>query len=242
MMQASRTEFKLRYFTHSLVYVLGFLLPWNRWLPMGEKTMWVTLAAWPARHGWLSFESASELWLSFGIACALIGAWLRVWGSSYLGAGVVQDGELHGDAVVADGPYRHMRNPLYVGTIFNTLALALLMPPSGAVFAVIGIVVIQLRLIGGEERYLTETLGVPYLNYKAAVPRLAPSVKAKVPGSGVRPRWIEGMLAETYAIGTVIAFAVFGWQFNSMLLVKGVLISFGLSLVVRAFLPKVKQT
>ena len=240
MMTASRIEFKLRYFTHSVVYVLGFLLPWNRWVGFGERTTWVTVAGWLGRHGWLSFQTGSELVLSFGIACAVIGAWLRVWGSSYLGAGVVQDGAMHGDAVVADGPYRHLRNPLYLGTIFNTLAIALLMAPAGAVFAVVGILLIQMRLAGGEERYLTEQIGVPYLRYKTAVPRWMPSIAAKTPASGVKPRWIEGMLAETYVIGVAVVFVAFGWRYDSWLMIKGVLISFGLSLVVRAFLPGAK--
>jgi hypothetical protein len=38
--------------------------------------------------------------------------------------------------------------------------------------------------------------------------------------------------------GVVITFALLGWRYNSMLLIKGVLISLGVSLIVRAFLPK----
>jgi hypothetical protein len=36
----------------------------------------------------------------------------------------------------------------------------------------------------------------------------------------------------------VISFAVLGWRYNSILLIKGVLVSLGISLIVRAFLPK----
>jgi protein-S-isoprenylcysteine O-methyltransferase Ste14 len=45
------------------------------------------------------------------IASALI----RVWGSAYLGREVVHDHALHSEALRADGPYRHTRNPLYFG-------------------------------------------------------------------------------------------------------------------------------
>jgi hypothetical protein len=38
--------------------------------------------------------------------------------------------------------------------------------------------------------------------------------------------------------GVVVTFAALGWRYNSILLIKGVLISLGLSLIVRAFLPK----
>ena len=54
--------------------------------------------------------------------------WARMKGRTALG----------GEGVVADGPYRHMRNPLYLGAWVHTLALALLMPASGALFTVAG--------------------------------------------------------------------------------------------------------
>jgi hypothetical protein len=45
-------------------------------------------------------------------------------------------------------------------------------------------------------------------------------------------------LGEIYMWGVVVTFAVLGWRYNSILLIKGVLISLGLSLIIRAFLPK----
>ena len=77
--------------------------------------------------------------------------------------------------VVADGPYRYMRNPLYLGTMLHTLAVALLMPLSGALFAVVAIAIEQMRLIGGEEAFLEGKLGERYLAYKQAVPRIVPA-------------------------------------------------------------------
>ncbi len=38
--------------------------------------------------------------------------------------------------------------------------------------------------------------------------------------------------------GVFVSFAVLGWRYNSVLIIKGVLISLGVSLIVRAFLPK----
>jgi len=52
------------------------------------------------------------------------------------------------------GPYRHLRNPLYLGAWVNTLAVALLMPASGAVFTIVLIVLFQMRLILAEESFL----------------------------------------------------------------------------------------
>ena len=38
--------------------------------------------------------------------------------------------------------------------------------------------------------------------------------------------------------GVVATFAIFGWRYNSILLIKGVLISLGISLIIRALLPR----
>jgi protein-S-isoprenylcysteine O-methyltransferase Ste14 len=237
-MKATPFEFRFRFLIHTIIYFLGFIAPWNYWLHLDTIRTWQLLASWPARNGWMSFSASTVLVLFIGIACALKGAALRTWGSAYLGASIVQDAAMHGDGVVAAGPYRHVRNPLYLGTFAHTLALALLMPPSGAIFCIVAIGVIQLRLILAEEPFLTTKLGGPYIAYCAKVPRLLFSLKPRVPASTIRPAWPTAFLGEIYMWGVVVTFVVFGWRYNSILLIKGVLISLGVSLIVRAFIPK----
>jgi hypothetical protein len=145
---------------------------------------------------------------------------------------------MHGEGVVAAGPYRYVRNPLYLGTFAHTFALALLMPPSGAIFCIVAIGLMQLRLILAEEPFLTTKLGEPYLAYCAKVPRLIPALTPRVPASTIQPAWPTAFLGEIYMWGVVISFAVLGWRYNSILLTKAVLISLGISLIARAFLPK----
>jgi hypothetical protein len=145
---------------------------------------------------------------------------------------------MHGDSVVAAGPYRYLRNPLYLGTYFHTFALALLMPPSGAIFSIVAIAFLQLRLIAAEESFLTAQLGAPYLAYCAKVPRLFPSFTPRVPASTAQPTWTKAFLSEIYMWGVFLSFAVLGWHYNSVLIIKGVLISLGVSLIVRAFIPQ----
>ena len=41
-------------------------------------------------------------------------------------------------------------------------------------------------------------------------------------------------------LGVVVTFATLGWGFNSLMLIKGIVVSLGLSLIVRAFIPKPK--
>jgi hypothetical protein len=38
--------------------------------------------------------------------------------------------------------------------------------------------------------------------------------------------------------GAVLTFALFGWRYNSFLIIKGIIVSLGISLIARAFIPK----
>jgi protein-S-isoprenylcysteine O-methyltransferase Ste14 len=237
-MKATPFEFRFRFFILAVIYFLGFLAAWNYWLHLDSIRTWQLLAAWPARSGWISFSAATIVVLLLGILCAFTAAFLRTWATAYLGPSIVQDSSMHGEGVVASGPYRHLRNPLYLGTFIHTFALALLMPPSGALFCIVAVFLFQLRLIAGEESFLTTKLGEPYLAYRTKVPSLIPAITPRVPPSTQQPNWPIAFLGEIYMWGVVVTFAIFGWRYNSILLIRGVLISLGISLVIRAFLPK----
>jgi protein-S-isoprenylcysteine O-methyltransferase Ste14 len=241
-MKATPLEFRFRFYILAGIFFLGFAAPWDYWLHADSIRTWQLLASWPARSGWLSFSTATIIVLLIGIACALIGALLRTWATTYLSPSVVQGHDMHGESVIAAGPYRFVRNPLYLGNLIHSLALALLMPPTGAVFCILAISIFQLRLIAAEESFLTAKLGDPYLAYCAKVPRLVPALTPRIPASPIQPRWLLAILGEIYMWGVVAVFAIFGWRYNSMLLIKGVLISFGLSLIVRAFFIGSKAT
>jgi protein-S-isoprenylcysteine O-methyltransferase Ste14 len=237
-MKASTLEFRFRFFILAVIYLLGFAVPWNYWLHLDSIRTWQLLAAWPARSGWISFSNATIAVLLLGIFCALIGAFLRTWGTAYLSPSIVQDAAMHGEGIIAAGPYRYVRNPLYLGNFIHTFALALLMPPSGAIFCILAISIFQLRLIAAEESFLTAKLGEPYAAYCAKVPGLLPAFTARVPASTLQPKWPTAFLGEIYMWGVVVSFAILGWRYNSILIIKGVLISLGISLIVRAFIPK----
>ena len=237
-MKATALEFRLRSLIHAVIYVLGFWAPWNYLLHLDTIRTWQLLAAYLYRAGWLSFSAGTIAVLSAGILLATLAAALRTWASAYIGASIVLSSALHGDQVVAAGPYRYLRNPLYLGTFVHTLVLALLMPPSGAVFSIILIAIVQLRLIAAEEAFLTQQLGEHYLAYRAQVPSLFPALRAKLPASHVLPNWSAAFLGEIYMWGVALSFAMAGWRYNAFLIIQGVIVSFGLGLVTRAFIPK----
>jgi protein-S-isoprenylcysteine O-methyltransferase Ste14 len=239
-MKATAFEFRARFWIILAIYTLGFTTPWDavwRIDPHGiNGDVWGGLAAALARTWALSIGAAFNAVLVAAIVCAAVGAWLRMWGTATLGVDVMSDHSFRGDRVVAAGPYRYLRNPLYVGSWLNTLALTLLMRPSGAVFTVVALVGFQVRLILGEEAFLRGKLGEAYVEYLRAVPRIVPRFKVRVSGfegSGTRARWDHAAVAEVYMWMSAAGFAVLGWRYNAMLLLKCVLVSLGMSLVVR---------
>ena len=249
-MKATRFEFRYRLTIGFFIYLLGFWAPWRLWTPWirygpfaGRSTStWLELSGALASTHLLPLQYATLTVTILAILLAALGAAFRVWGTAYLGAGIVTSGAMHAQSVVAAGPYRYVRNPLYFGIFVFSLAVSILMPPTGAIFFVIAIFVQILRLILGEEEYLTGQSGEPYIAYKKRVPRLFPSPMPRVPASPAKPRWIEATLTETYPVGMTLCFAVLSWRYNALLLTQAVVICFGLSLIVRAFIVKRPET
>ncbi len=248
MFKASSIEYRYRYVLHTVIYVLGFIAPWNYVLhldPTGPNAhLWGVLAVQFSRLGLGSIATSFNVLLAIGIAMAVLGAFLRTWGAAYLGANVVQSETMHtaqavpATGMLQDGPFRHVRNPLYVGTFLHTLALVLLMPVSGAIFTIVAIGVLQVRLILAEEPYLSAKLGAPYAAYCALVPRIVPSLRPRITSTGLKPRWAQAALGEIYMWCVAVSFAAVGWQYDAVLLIKCVVVSFGVSLVARAFAPR----
>jgi hypothetical protein len=232
-------EFRLRFWIFGLIYVLGFSVPWDWALHLDgsgpNAHTWGRLAVELTKTGSIAIDGAFNVVLAVAMALAFAGAWLRTWGSAYLDSDAVLDPALRSEPLTADGPYRYVRNPLCLGTMFLTLALAVLMPASGAVFAVAAIALLLGRLIFVEERFLAQSLGTPYAEYCARVGRIVPALRPQIPARGERPHWLRAFLGEIFAWGVAGSFAAAGWRYNAGLLTQCVLVSLGVWLIVRAF-------
>lgn len=240
-MKATNFEFRFRFYIIVFLYLLGFWAPWtwtvgHYWPP--ASTAWLGLSTTLAHLGFMRLDGASLLVTGLAILAGLVGAALRVWGTAYLSASVVHSGAMHGDRMMAAGPYRHVRNPLYLGSFFMAISIAILMPPSGAVVFLVLLGFFYFRLILGEEAFLAGQLGPPYLEYKKHVPRLLPSLRPRIPQSAAQPQWGTSLLAELLPVGYALCLAVLAWRYEPLLLVRCLLICFGISLVARALLPK----
>ena len=215
-MRATEFEFRNRWWFFGAIFGISFSLFAVDHLPAGARLAdylaGVTRASPPAVEH-----------LVFGVAAAimLVAALLRTWGSAYLGRDVVHDGAVRSETLRADGPYRRVRNPLYLGNGLMALAMAAIAPAPGAALMVIGIPLFCLRLIGREEAALDAELGEPYRAFVRAVPRLWPSLRSRIPAGGGRPDWTNGLAAEAYFWSFALGAAGFAATLNIVWLYAG---------------------
>lgn len=228
---------------NAAIIILGFWAPWIEAWGIGRRmTLLEGLALELGRTGVVRFTVAVPVVIVLSALIAAIGAALRVWGTAYLGTGTVNSLNMKAGGVVADGPYRYVRNPLYLGLWFMVAAMAFIMPVTGALFAMVLISVFLLRLILGEEAFLSAQIGEVYKAYQRAVPRLIPRLRSPLQKSGGRPHWMLAVMAELTPIGVFVSLAFLSWGYDSRLMGRTILIFFGASLVVRALMPQTPAT
>lgn len=119
-----------------------------------------------AAFAWLSKPDLTSL--AIGLPVSVLGLMLRAWAAGHLAKN---------RQLAASGPYAHVRNPLYIGTLIVALGLViasrepLLAVIFGAVFFLIYLPVIEL-----EEQHLRK-LFPGYEEYAAQVPVLLPRLQ-----------------------------------------------------------------
>jgi protein-S-isoprenylcysteine O-methyltransferase Ste14 len=237
-MKAPDLVFRFRLLIFIALYLIGFVAPWG--LRGGQPgTLWLAASTILARSGWMTLAAATVTVTLISVACLVLGTILRVWGTAYLGSGVMRGSAMQGDQLVAAGPYRYVRNPLYLGAWLLALGVSVLMPPSGAAFFLVAFSFFTLLLIRAEERFLETSQGEVYQQYRRKVPRLWPRLTGgNLAAGAVRPHWVQAFLAETYPVTITVCFAVLAWRYNARILVQCVLVCYGVSLVVRALMGK----
>jgi protein-S-isoprenylcysteine O-methyltransferase Ste14 len=194
--RASEFEFHNRFWIFGLIFSAGFacysLDPTNAAVAIGRGDDVVV-------RGLFAFGTL------LSILCALV----RSWATAYLKSSVVHDRGLHSDHLVADGPYRYVRNPLYLGNNLLALGLGLMASRVGYPVIGLGVMFFNYRLILREEAGLLASEGESFQRYLDDVPRLLPSFTPQVPSGGSRPNWIDGISAECFMWGFALGMAEF---------------------------------
>ncbi len=152
---------------------------------------------------------ANPSWNSFGggLAVLILGESIRFWGVAFAGSATRTTGAAGGDRLVTDGPYGHMRNPLYVGNFFISLGFLIMswvwIPWMILVF--IALFGLQYSLIVHlEEEYLSRRFKNAYDEYRQSVPRWIPRLKAYQGLEKSDPRFINTLKSERNTLQAIV--------------------------------------
>ena len=205
--RATNFEFRYRFWVFGALFWLAFAS-----YSLDHQNAGAALVEWLARVRQGSApDAAYRAVFAVGALFCIAAALLRTWATAYLHAAVMVDMRLHTARLVADGPYRYVRNPLYLGNILLALGFATMASRLGFLILVGGMILFDYRLILREEAEIGTSQGESYRAYCVAVPRLLPSLRPRVPAAGGTPNWSDGFLGEAFMwvlAASVAAFAI----------------------------------
>lgn len=208
-LEATAFEFRARVWLSGGLFLVAGLSLWID--PESVASRLLRLAGLQAGSpGWSHGMRALIL---FGATLVAAAAALRTWANAWLQSGVVRDRSLRTERLLVDGPYRHVRNPLYLGSLMFAVGLSLTTSLLGGLILLGGHLLLFSRIIRREEAAMLAAHGGAYQRYREAVPRLLPAARARLPASGAAPRWGQALRGESWGwglAGSAFALAVTG--------------------------------
>lgn len=195
-MRATRFEFEHRFWIILAIYFIGFALTGN-----DHTSLIIWLRHWIAPsigRDSVEAETFVRIVMTIGALLVFLAAGIRTWAAAFLRTDIVHDTAQHSEALVADGPFRYTRNPLYLATVLMAAGIGILASRSGFVFLVVANWIFVYRLIFREEEALRANQRESYLAYCRSVPRFWPSIRPTLPSGNLKPQWAQAFAGETF--------------------------------------------
>jgi len=230
-MRATLVEFRQRFYIIGACFCIAFFIS-----RVQRESVWISLSAWLSTIDHLSTGANALVVGIFVSLCVVVAALLRTWGAAYLHSTVVHDPALRTEKIVAVGPFRYLRNPLYLGTILLALGTAPMLSGWGALFLLATIIIFSLRLIGREESEMARTHGSSYDEYCRRVPSLVPRLASASTSRPAAPEWPQAIVGELWFWGFAAATVCYAFTFRFDWYGRIILGGFGLYLIGRGLL------
>jgi protein-S-isoprenylcysteine O-methyltransferase Ste14 len=203
-MKATNWEFTNRALVFGLIF--GFTFPLY---VVDHENSTAVLANWLGARFQMDADRLAHFLFAGAALLLVVAALIRTWASAYLQAEIVYAADVKSQSLVADGPYRYVRNPLYAANVLMAVGMGSMMSRTGFLVVVVAMLVFCYRLIHREEAELQASQGEQYERYRRAVPRLLPSLWPRVAASGRKANWGAGFKAESWYWGFAVALMAF---------------------------------
>ncbi|HET7152205.1 MAG TPA: isoprenylcysteine carboxylmethyltransferase family protein [Candidatus Kapabacteria bacterium] len=167
---------------------------------------------------WVAAPTAGSL--ACGIALALLGEMMRLWGVGYAGPETRTVDAPGGNRLITTGAFAYVRNPIYFGNMLLYVGIAIM---SNVWWVpIVGYSYFQLQyalIISAEEEYLTKTYGDEYFVYRKNVRRYIPRLTAYRTNSPIFRQFdlMSGLRSEirtfqAITVATLIMSAIAIWK------------------------------
>jgi protein-S-isoprenylcysteine O-methyltransferase Ste14 len=194
--RATKFEFERRFWIITVIYTVGFCLFNVDHVRAITGLRHLIAPSFPRDSA--QAIAFARIVIAAGALLVFLAAALRTWATAYLRTEVVHDSGQHSETLVADGPFRHVRNPLYLASVLMAAGIGILASRLGFLFLVAANWIFVYRLIFREEEALRQSQGESFLAYCRAVPRFWPSLTPRVPAGNRGPQWGQAFAGESF--------------------------------------------
>jgi len=205
-MKATNWEFKNRALMFGLIIALAFLFYF-----LDPQNATAALANLLAPRLGIHADPLARILFAIAAVLLIAAALIRTWASAYLHSDVVYAAAIQTRSLVADAPYRHVRNPLYFANLLMAIGMGAMTSRIGFFVLLLGMLLFCYRLVLREEAELRAVQGESYEQYRKAVPRFWPALQPRVPAGHGQANWAAGFKAESWYWGfaaALVAFAI----------------------------------
>jgi protein-S-isoprenylcysteine O-methyltransferase Ste14 len=203
-MKATNWEFNNRALVFGLIFGLAF-----QFYFLDHQNATAAVAGKLAARLWTNENLVAHALFAFAAFLLITAAFIRTWASAYLRAEVVYATDIKTASLVADGPYRFVRNPLYFANFLMATGMGAMTSRIGFFVLILAMLVFCYRLILREEAELRAAQGEHYAQYEKAVPRFWPALWPRVPSGQGQASWVHGLKAESWYWGFAAALVAF---------------------------------
>jgi protein-S-isoprenylcysteine O-methyltransferase Ste14 len=121
----------------------------------------------------------AERWLkAAGLGMVLTGLGVRAWAAAFAG-GHTRSSTIEGNQLATAGPYAHVRNPIYFGSVILGFGMVLIIGDRRLLIpCALTFLALYFGLIPAEEEFLSQKFPEEYKAYCQNVPRLLPRLTA----------------------------------------------------------------